>query len=151
MTTPKRPRKPGRKAPPAGQVDLGVRPSLDVEFEARGRPWRAYLNGASVQFVESKDVATIVGTYWGPDMRLQLVMRGFDDTDAREVKLLSDWPVKGDGSQYLAELRDAIVEGFLRNTQPGRRILDKLIRERDAIKQNRTPPATLPMANQAQV
>lgn len=142
-----------RKRSSPTTVDLGPksRPNLAVEFESRGRPMRSVLYNQLAQVIETGETDWIVGSFWAEGRKLVVTFQHIGTFDASEVRLTDGWPVAGDDSQRKAELRDAIVEGFLRNTQPGRRILDKLIRERDAIRQNRTPPATLPMANQAQV
>jgi hypothetical protein len=112
-------------------VDLGRRPSLAVEHEARGRCLRSHLYGEFVEIASTGDVARIEGSYWGPSMRLIVTLGDLGDVDAREVKLLGPWPL-ADGSQQKAEYRDAVIETFLREHPAGKRIVDKLIAERGA-------------------
>ena len=108
---------------------LGLaRPTLDVEIACR-RNCRNGLAGLACQVTTTQDVIFITDSWWGAGQKLYISSIDFKHVAAHIVKLLDDWPSPC-CPIAAAQLRDAELREYLTNHRAGKRILDKLIRER---------------------
>lgn len=120
---------------------LGLaRPTLDVEIACR-RNCRNGLIGLMCQITTTQDIITINGSFWGPGQRLFISSVDFRSVSAHIVKILDGWPSPC-CPILAAQLRDAELREYLKNTRSGRALFGELIRERRSAEQNRTAPAT---------